>query len=123
MILRENPAAAAAMIAAAKATQALAHPRAEGIHVSDLIYCLRKAWYKRNGYTEPESVEQDTMFLMGQGHHGLLQCEGEYEKAIPLALAGETVHGTVDLCLPDGTPVEIKTTRYSANKDVAGGLA
>jgi hypothetical protein len=123
VILRENPDAAVAMIAAAKAARAAAHPRAEGLHVSDLVYCLRRAWYRRHGYPEPESIEQDTIFLMGEGHHGLLQCQGEYEVPVQLDLDGITVHGTIDLIPPDDVTTEIKTTRYSANKDVANGMA
>jgi hypothetical protein len=119
MLLKENPEAAREMLLAAKAAQEAAHPRAEGLHVSDLIYCLRKAWYRRNGYPEPErSVEDEAILLMGQGHHGLLQCQGEYERPVVINFVAESVHGTVDLVLPDGMPVEIKTTRYSSNKSL-----
>lgn len=125
MILQENPAAARAMIETAKAAQDAAHPRAEGLHVSDLVYCLRKSWYQRNGYIGPSNPQDDVILLMGQGHHGLIQnCSGiAVELPVELELAGVTVHGTVDLVQAGPLPVEIKTTRSSAKKDVASQSA
>ena len=120
MIITENPAAARAMILAAQAAQDTAHPRAPGLHVSDLIGCLRRAWYRKNEYPEPAQDPEDlTILLMGQGHHGLLQCEGQYEVPVILRLSEHEIHGTVDLLLPGGLPVEIKTTRYSSRKPLS----
>jgi hypothetical protein len=120
VILRENQAVAAAMLVEVRA--ALTMERAEGLHVSDLIYCLRKSWYRRNGYPERErSVEDESVLLLGQAQHVLVQnCQGEKERRIRMFLDkdGGELHGTVDLVLPDGMPVEIKGTRASSKKAV-----
>jgi hypothetical protein len=48
-------------------------------HVSDILYCLAKAWYRRNGYTGPERDERDILTLLdssarrtGRSHFGLM---------------------------------------------------
>jgi CRISPR/Cas system-associated exonuclease Cas4 (RecB family) len=117
MQISENPRAAEAMIRQAHATHEARSPRAEGLHVSDLIYCLRKAWYRRAGVPAPDlHPDELQVLLLGHSQHVLLQCEGERERPITLALGGETVHGTVDLLLHGKLPVEIKTTRTSSKK-------
>jgi hypothetical protein len=105
-------------------------PREPGYHVSDLIYCLRKSYYRRTQQDDSGGYRSKTapMFLLGQAHHVLLQ-RGAPETKVKLVLAGFEVHGTVDrmdcdtIMSPDyapvretAVPVELKSTRKSAAK-------
>jgi CRISPR/Cas system-associated exonuclease Cas4 (RecB family) len=131
MLVQDNPAAARELISRANAYNIAAHPRAEGLHVSDLIYCRRKSWYRRQARAqgfEGEEYDTDTlvMFLLGHGYHALLEQGIEERKVIlhfgPFAAnnnRGLEVHGTIDgEVRPDGSPHEFKTTRYSSNKSI-----
>lgn len=95
------------------------HPRAEGVHVSDIVACRRKGWYRLNGEpVSPHSIQTLLLFLMGQGHHSLLEL-GEEETHLEITFDGIRVTGTVDR--KEGAsvawfPGEIKTTRASAGK-------
>ncbi len=121
MIVQENPAAAAELIRRANDYQKIVAPRAEGLHVSDLIYCRRKAWYRaraRAADANYEEYDTDTlvMFLLGHGYHALLE-QGVDERRVVLDFAGVQVHGTIDgEVRPDGSPHEFKTTRMSLGK-------
>lgn len=127
MIVHDNPAAARELISRANAYNIATHPREEGLHVSDLIYCRRKAWYrKQRRAANPEFEEYDTdtlvMFLLGHGYHALLE-QGIEERKVVLMFAAHdrdvAVHGTIDgEVRPDGSPHEFKTTRYSSNKPI-----
>lgn len=126
MRLRENPAAAKAILDEAIA-RANAKERTPGLHISDLISCRRRAWYKRRGVPEPitTSQEQESIFLLGQGHHKVLQ-PSDYAEVAFLILdpdSGEQIHGHIDAYWPQsplwGVPTEIKSTRYSSSKDAA----
>lgn len=129
MIVTENPAAAAELIRRANDYQKSVAPRAEGLHVSDLIYCRRKAWYRAQARAAGQTGEEydtDTlvMFLLGHGYHALLE-QGVDERRVVLHLKHHTtgepilVHGTIDgEVKPDGSPHEFKTTRYSSNKTI-----
>jgi hypothetical protein len=100
------------------------------MHASDLIYCRRKAWYRKHQPT-PEVLDADTLmlFLMGQGHHAVFQrCIPEHEEQFTLTDSDGTIYslvGTPDMDWPEHIelpaglvrpPGEIKTTRYSAEK-------
>jgi CRISPR/Cas system-associated exonuclease Cas4 (RecB family) len=95
------------------------HPRAEGIHVSDLVRCRRQGWYRLNGYIlAPHSTQTLLLFLMGQGHHSLLEA-GVNEVSLEIDLGGIRVTGNVDHMEEDEAgeyPSEFKTTRKSARK-------
>jgi len=78
----------------------------KGIHVSDLVYCLREAFFRRFEPAEP-TLKQLCFYVDGARRHRVLQellgveCEVEVEKY--------GVVGHVDILLD--APVEIKTTR------------
>lgn len=119
MRVLENPAAAEEMIREAHDYLESLHPRSTGLHVSDLIRCRRQAWYERNGFTAiPFSTQTLLLFLMGQGHHSLLEA-GVQEEELEISFDGIKVVGHVDHPIDeDGVtfPGEIKTTRASAKK-------
>ena len=126
MKLVENPAAAKAVLEEA-IERANAKERTPGLHVSDLISCRRRAWYKRRGILPPvtTSQEQESIFLLGQGHHRVLQPSDYAEIAFMIidTDAQENIHGHIDAYWPQnplwGQPTEIKSTRYSSSKDAA----
>lgn len=127
MIVRENPPLAKAMLQEAL-DRLGARERVAGIHVSDLIYCLRKSWYRINGVQPPydPSSEIESIFALGHGHHAVLQPPENSEVSfILLTPDGQGIHGTVDVFWPESPiwdrPTEIKSTRYSANKDTVYG--
>jgi CRISPR/Cas system-associated exonuclease Cas4 (RecB family) len=130
VVIEQNPAAAHELIRRASAYQQAAQPRAEGLHVSDLIYCRAKSWYRLHAEQaglEEEEHDTDTlvMFLLGHGYHALLE-QGVGERSVVLQLpdpgrASIPVHGTVDAVEWDGSqpyPHEFKTTRASAAKPI-----
>lgn len=106
--------------------------RAPGLHVSELVYCLRAAWYKRQGIKPPEDANaqaiENSIFLLGQGHHAVLQPEeGAEMHCILVDRTNElSIFGTIDVFKPDNPlwsrVTEIKTTRYSSNKPLAEGM-
>lgn len=116
MIVHEQPERARAIFEAARQRQET--ERAPGLHVSDLICCLRKYWYQqRQPIPLDEATEQ--FFLLGQSQHILLQPGGGCELAVTLPLAAE-VHGTVDVYGEDWPwerATEIKTTRTDDAKE------
>lgn len=104
--------------------------RLPGLHVSDLLYCARKAWFRLQHPDLSKSGETDAdtlIFLLGRGHHELLE-QGEKETRVDLQLnamsdEGDLVeiiaHGTIDGLEEDGDlPIEFKTTRRSSSKSV-----
>lgn len=123
MQIKMNPAAFAAKINDAFEYLNDLNPRAEGLHVSDLIRCSRMSWYARNGYPKAEhSVRTKLMFMLGQGHHVILQKARE-ERHPEVVIAGHRVTGSVDdIGLhADGTteiPEEYKSTRGGINKSL-----
>lgn len=116
----ENPMAAEELIRASQEYAESLHPREEGIHVSDIVACRRKGWYRLNGEPlVPHSLQTQLMFLMGQGHHSMLEL-GEEEVHLTIDFDGIRVTGTVDRQEDQGDgstfPGEVKTTRASAGK-------
>lgn len=95
------------------------HPRAGGVHVSDIIRCRRQGWYRLNGYeVSPHSTQTLLLFLMGQGHHSLLEA-GTAEVSLEITYDGIRVTGNVDHMEEDDAgeyPAEFKTTRASMKK-------
>jgi len=124
VLLRENPEAAAQILAEARERVDARSLRAPGVHVSDLIRCLRRSWYEKRGYVASDPGV-DSIMLLGHGHHGVLQPPAGAEMHV--TLAGEVpIHGTIDVYLPENKlwthPTEIKSTRYSSEKPVIDGL-
>ena len=77
------------------------------IHVTDLIYCLRKAYYRKKG---TKGLAEDKRILAqasGRGIHTIL--ETSYWNEVPVERDG--IVGTIDMI--KDTVVEIKTTRNS----------
>lgn len=131
-----NPAASEELLRMADAHKQEHQPRSPGMHASDLIYCRRKSWYRRQrgltgGSSEDETLDVRTLalFLMGQGHHAIFQrCIPEHEEHYTLTDSDGTTYeivGTPDMDWPEHIgldprlprpPGEIKTTRFSAEK-------
>lgn len=131
MRLTENAVAAEVLVHLAWQAQETLRERPDGVHVSDVVGCPRKAWYGRNGRPEHHSLDTKLMFMTGSGHHAMIQdiakippdsATIEVEVPVRVVAPGVLIHGTVDLLLSD--PVggdelvaEIKTTRASSNKN------
>ena len=77
-----------------------------GIHVSDLVYCLREAYFRKVEPAEP-TVKQLGFFVDGARRHKVLQELLGVESEVEVEKYG--VVGHVDILLD--APVEIKTTR------------
>ena len=76
------------------------------VHVTDLIYCLRKAWYRIKGV---EPMIDDSSIIatgFGRGMHDILEVAPL--KEIPVEKDG--IYGSIDMIADRVT--EIKTTRY-----------
>lgn len=83
-----------------------------GIHVSDLINCVRMAYYNRTE-TVPEYIHERLAVTLGTAvhHHMELEDDPEVLSEIPVTALG--VVGTVDLFYPKQKKViDIKTTRW-----------
>ena len=78
----------------------------EGIHVSDLVYCLREAYFRK---TNPVAFTEKQLgyFVDGARRHGELQNLLGVQKEVEVERFG--VQGTIDVLLDK--PCEIKTTR------------
>lgn len=85
----------------------------EGIHVSDLVYCIRKAAFRKL-QPKPLTEVQFSYFLAGRGHHETIQFISNAEPEKEIEWNG--IKGSIDL-LADSVPVEIKTTR-SFKRDI-----
>ena len=92
-------------------------PRRRGIHVSDLLLCLRQAWAKQHGLiTTKPTPHQTLLFATGRAIQ-------DYITASPASVAERMVmrdgiHGTPDYHDDDDTPWEIKATYSSAVHDI-----
>lgn len=81
------------------------------IHVSDLTYCLRKAYWRR--FKNRNLSEQQLQFFLDghQRHAGLQGLVGKLESEVEVKNFG--IVGHIDLM--DKHPIEIKTTRGRNN--------
>jgi len=87
----------------------------EGIHVHDLLFCMRKTYLQKKGLLPP--TDEDLVYwVIGQGYHKLLEGEiSEFE------LPRDGIIGTIDTILLEGrtvVPVEFKSTRASSRKSI-----
>lgn len=89
--------------------------RSGGVHVSDLVYCLRKAWLRgQPNYTEPEQSPSTTLlFATGKAIQAWLT--GRLSDEPELHWDGIT--GTPDYRM-DGVLTEFKATYASAAREV-----
>ncbi len=78
----------------------------KSIHVTDLIYCLRKAWYRIKGVEPFISDESIIATGFGRGMHDILEVSSFRE--VPVEKDG--IKGSIDMIADRIT--EIKTTRY-----------
>lgn len=78
----------------------------DGVHVSDLVYCVREAYYRK---TEPRPYTERELgyFVDGSRRHAVIEELADVEHEVKVEKWGIT--GTVDILL-DG-PIEVKTTR------------
>lgn len=91
----------------------------EGIHVTDLIYCLRKSYFRKCNKV-PETLQTLFYFLDGEQRHkgfqGLVpNLKNEVE------IENFDIIGTIDIGGFDNNPngiIEIKTTRASPAKEL-----
>lgn len=124
MITSPNPTAAEAFMSRVSSQQELQHPRTEGLHVSDLVYCRRKAWYRLHGFEEaPRTIDNQLQLLLGTALGALFEEHFESEVGVTIHLPSADVHGTADLVErgPDGRVTlvgEIKESRSGSNKPV-----
>jgi CRISPR/Cas system-associated exonuclease Cas4 (RecB family) len=81
-----------------------------GIHVTDLLGCLRRAYFSKVS-PSPEYVSDMIIRTLGTLTHALLEDESdEFESEIPVDHGG--IVGRVDLYYKDGDVVDFKTTRW-----------
>jgi len=82
-----------------------------GIHVSDLVYCLREAYWKKKD-PQPQTVKTLSFFVDGARRHEALQELLDVDSEVEVEKYG--VVGHVDMLEEDlfnFIPVEVKTTR------------
>ena len=86
-------------------------PEREGIHVTDLTGCLRKAYYDK---TTPLPVPVHSLLVMyaGTAVHAGFEKNGDGRSQSELAVEYGGVVGRVDRLYNDGILLEIKTTRW-----------
>jgi len=81
------------------------------IHVSDLVYCLRKAFFRRKR-NKPLTMQQLVFYLDGhQRHAGLQGLVSDLNPEQPVEKYGVVGHPD----LASAHPIEIKTTRARPN--------
>jgi len=85
----------------------------QGIHLSDLIYCTRKAYYRKQGLSPKPTNELCILWLTGFAFQAFMF---PLDKEIPIMVDG--IHCTPDI--PTG--IEVKSTRQSMRKFVPEGM-
>jgi CRISPR/Cas system-associated exonuclease Cas4 (RecB family) len=84
----------------------------EGVHVTDLVHCLRRAYYEEI-QPVPERVSDVLYRIIGTATHSLLEAGEDDNLITELPLEYKGVVGTVDAYYPDTkTIVDYKTTRW-----------
>jgi hypothetical protein len=85
-------------------------------HVSDLIYCLRRAWHKRHGWTEPPKDQDSSLTLMlGHALHAVIARSAKPGREVNVPVATDYAIGEADGVLDAFGVEDAKTTRKSAN--------
>ena len=81
--------------------------RRSEIHVSDLVYCLKKAYFRKKGIKENHDPKELAVKSIGKGHHHIYETlKGAFRE---LEVRRYGVVGHIDLF--EDCPIEIKTTR------------
>ncbi len=78
-----------------------------GIHLSDLIYCSRKAYFRKIGLAPPPSNELCVMWMTGYAFQSYMF---PHDEEVPVVVDG--INCTPDI--PSG--IEVKSTRRSSRK-------
>jgi CRISPR-associated protein Cas4 len=83
--------------------------RDKQIHVSDLVYCLRKAYFRLKGVTPTDETAVEYQ-VIGKTLHKIIQDAFKY---VEVEVENYGVKGTIDILEGQQTkiPIEIKTTR------------
>lgn len=89
-----------------------------GVHLSDLLGCLRKPYWQRIDPIPPDD-EDVLFFILGEGHHEVLQRLFGARAEVKLRWQG--IHFSVDV-LENEEPIELKTTRQSSARHDEQGL-
>ncbi|MHA1279474.1 MAG: PD-(D/E)XK nuclease family protein [Candidatus Helarchaeota archaeon] len=83
-----------------------------GIHVTDLVHCLRRSFYDKT-QPMPERPSDAMYRILGTATHSLLEDEADEHLMTETPLEYKGVVGTVDAFYPEtGTIVDYKTTRW-----------
>jgi len=80
------------------------------LHRSDLIYCLRKAYFRLMDIEPPEHFTME-FTIIGKTLHRIIERSFKYNE---IEMEKDGISGTVDVVVPFGDkklPIEIKTTR------------
>jgi hypothetical protein len=85
----------------------------EGIHLSDLIYCTRKAYFRKKGLSPKPTNDQCILWLTGFAFQAFMF---PLDKEIPVIYEGV-------VCTPDiPRGIEVKSTRQSMRKFIPEGM-
>lgn len=107
MIIKRDEAFEKFWLAELRAIPQRKRESSEDIHVSDLIFCLRKAYFDLKGL-ESEDEDKSVLFkVVGKAHHSALQVLRGHLSEMRVKKYG--VSGTIDLF--KDVPIEIKSTR------------
>lgn len=91
--------------------------REEGVHISDLVYCLRKAYARSQGMVSTE-LDPSTVLLFATGRAIQDYITGKPAEESERHLLVDGVYGTADYVDEEGVPWEIKATYASAARDI-----
>ena len=114
MKIQENSIAAGQIIG--NLAERMDRDRGEEVHVSELIFCLRKAWLQRHGHKITPDYDSILVFSVGLAMQAWLT--GQLGDDVPVDLLG--IVGTPDYIDPDGVINELKATYASAGRDITG---
>lgn len=82
--------------------------KASVIHATDLVYCLRKAWFRLKGI-EPSDPHSSEFMVIGKTLHSIIENAFNF-KEVELKHPRLNIQCTIDL-LENNIPIEVKTTR------------
>ena len=86
-------------------------PNRDGIHVTDLTGCLRKAYYSKTQKI-PVAVHTLLMLFTGTAMHDAFEKECDETAQCEMELEAGGIVGKADRVYSDGTLVDYKTTRW-----------
>ena len=83
-----------------------------GIHVTDVVGCLKQAYYNHVN-PQPMRIHEKMLLFLGTMTHKMLEDavdEQRFDAELPLKALG--IEGTADVVYHDGKIVDLKTTRW-----------